>query len=381
MKVLVFNHAFFHISETFIYKQVTGMPADIQIELLGFDIVNEDVFPLHNKKHKIKRSTNKIDKAIKSIIRRIFNHKYNFSAFTYFKVKKLLKRSRFDLVHAHFGFNALMIYPLLKLLKIPLVVTFHGLDASPQFLNKKKYKSRLKKMLEYASAIIIVSPHMTDTLHLERLQEKTHLIPCGVDAFEFDKPDKSGHTGSINILHSGRLVSKKGVPDLISVFSQLSHKYPDIRLGIIGEGSELSLCKKIAADARPGSIQFYGKKTHDEVRRIMSDTDIFVLNSRLGNNGDMEGLPVSLLEAMSMKLAVVSTRHAGIPQAITNEADGLLVDEKDNSALLQAIEKLIVNAGLRKQLGEAARVTILNRFTSEETNRKISGVYRSMEKV
>ena len=113
----------------------------------------------------------------------------------------------------------------------------------------------------------------------------------------------------------------------------------------------------------------------------MSEADVFVLNSRVGKDGDMEGLPVSLLEAMSMQLAVISTRHAGIPQAIKNGKDGLLIDEKDNNALLAGLEKLINDAGLRKRLGEAARQTVISRFTDADTNKKIAAVYRGVYNV
>ena len=110
----------------------------------------------------------------------------------------------------------------------------------------------------------------------------------------------------------------------------------------------------------------------------MADSDIFVLNSRVGASGDMEGMPVSLLEAMSMQLAVVSTRHAGIPEAIDDGNNGLLVNEKDNDALGAAFEKLIVSEEFRKRLGVEARRTVVNRFTMKQTNQKIAAVYRSV---
>jgi glycosyltransferase involved in cell wall biosynthesis len=271
----------------------------------------------------------------------------------------------------------MLIYPLARMFKIPLVITFHGMDASPQLTVKPEYKRRLGKMLDYAGAIIIVSPHMKDTLRLNEHLHKTHIIPCGVNPDEFDRVEHSQQNDSITILHSGRLVSKKGVPDLIRVFAILSHRYSNIRLNVIGDGPELDLCRLAAEDARAGSIHFLGARPHEEVKRCMAEADIFVLNSREGDNGDMEGVPVSLLEAMSMKLAVVSTFHAGIPYAITNEVDGILVEEKNNIALSAALVKVISNEPLRMQLGEAARRTVVNKFTLTETVRKISDVYKT----
>ena len=76
MKVLMFNHSFFKISETFIYKQVTGVPADIEVELLGFEIANERSFPLRNKKHKVERIANNLDRIFTAIRKHLFGVRY-----------------------------------------------------------------------------------------------------------------------------------------------------------------------------------------------------------------------------------------------------------------------------------------------------------------
>lgn len=377
MKVLLFNHTLFNISETFIYEQVKAMPPDVEVELLAFDIANENLFPLPNKKYKVERIANNADKLLIAIRKHIFGVRYRLGLFAHFAIKKILRQTKYDAVHAHFGFNALLIYPLVRLLQIPLIVTFHGVDASPQMLSQKEYKRRITEMLEYASAIIIVSTHMKQTLSLDCFSAKVHLIPCGTDPEEFNSRTKENETEYITILHSGRLVSKKGVPDLIRVFSLLSHRFRNVRLYVVGDGPELEMCKQLAEDARSDSIQFFGARSHEQVKKFMEEADIFILNSRVGDRGDMEGLPVSLLEAMSMQLAVISTLHAGIPDAITDNVNGLLIDEKDNIGLTTAIEKLISDEGLRKRLGEAARQTVLNRFTNSETNRKLTEVYRA----
>jgi colanic acid/amylovoran biosynthesis glycosyltransferase len=376
MKVLMFNHAFFHISETFIYKQVTGMPADVQMELLSFEYSNAHMFPLTNKKYRIKRSVNFIDRVLNAFRKRVLNIHHSFGVYTSSAVKKILQDSKPEIVHAQFGFNALLIYPIAKQLNIPLVVTFHGLDASPHYLQRDDYKKKIQNVLAYASGIIIVSPHMIETLDLKQWASKTHLIPCGVNPNEFHDAGTVAERDILNILHSGRLVSKKGVPDLVKVFSALSKRYPHLRLNIIGDGPELNISQQLGYDVR--TIKFYGSQPHEEVKKFMSDTDIFVLNSRVGDSGDMEGLPVSLLEAMSMGKAVISTRHAGIPEAITDGVNGLLVNEKDNAALSAAIEKLTTDSALRNQLGQAARVTVINKFTIEQANKKIDEVYRKV---
>jgi colanic acid/amylovoran biosynthesis glycosyltransferase len=378
MKILIFNHSFFNLSETFIYKQVTGLRSRADISLLGFHFNNEKTFPLDNKKYHIRRSVNLLDRLISGTLRKISGRPFEFSIFSHGKVKRLLKQNKFDLIHVHFGFNAVIISPLAKSLGIPLVVTFHGIDASPHQLSDSRYREKVREVLKYASAILIVSPHMHGTLELESFKHKTHLVPCGVDPAEFVNSFPEKQHDTIRLLHSGRLVSKKGVPDLIRVCSRLCRKFPRLRLDIIGDGPELSACQQLVNETGSTQISLLGARTHQEVRESMAQTDIFVLNSRIGDSGDMEGLPVSILEAMSMQLAVVSTLHAGIPLAITDGSDGLLVPEKDNEALETTLEKLILDPGLRQKLGEVARHTVQSRFTIDQMNEKIWRTYQEV---
>jgi colanic acid/amylovoran biosynthesis glycosyltransferase len=376
MNLLVFNRNFFYLSETFVYKQVTGMPDDIHITLMGFNILNEQLFPVQSEKIQLEKKTHFLDHFTTKVFKKIFNVNFGFSAFVYLKIKRILKEKKIDLIHAHFGYNAQMIYPLAKKLNIPLVVTFHGLDASPNMLKHKKYREDIAEVIDYAKAVIIVSPHMVDTLNIGKYRNKTFLIPCSADPAEFVNPNAfKNNDGIIRILHSGRITGKKGVPDLIRVAVELNKKFNHLEFNIVGDGPELELCKQLAAGA--GNIIFHGGRTQKEVLDFMTNTDIFVLNSRTADNGDMEGTPVSIQEAMSMQLPVVSTYHAGIPAVITDGRDGLLVNERDNKAMEAAFEKLIMSRELRYTLGKAARETIEKKFTVQEMNQKLADVYHN----
>src|SRR5829696_6618148 len=111
MKVLIFNRAFFYLSETFIYQQVKGMPPDITVDLLGFTFVNENVFPTNNNKIGIKRADNFFDRISLSVLKNIFRIRTRLGSFSRIKLRKILNEIRPDLIHAHFGFNALLVYP------------------------------------------------------------------------------------------------------------------------------------------------------------------------------------------------------------------------------------------------------------------------------
>ncbi|MBA4166692.1 MAG: glycosyltransferase [Chitinophagaceae bacterium] len=377
MRIVVFNHSFFYLSETFIYRQVAGLPKDVSATLLGFDFANEKLFPTTNSRLKLNRPLNIVNKALNRVLPSVIKNKMGFDLFNYFKVKKYLLKAKPDAIHAHFGFNGRDIFPLARLLKIPLIVSFHGVDASPQMLKNQEYKNAMRNMINYASAIIVVSPHMIDTLEISQWKNKTYLIPYGVDTGEFIHNVERGNKKQITILHSGRLVTKKGVPDLIRVFINLEKKIKNIKLIIIGDGQELEASKDIAKQST-ADIEFLGAQTQEAVKKYMSLSDIFVLNSRTSENGDMEGLPNAILEAMSMELPVVSTFHAGIPQAITDGINGMLAPERDNAALEERLEKLIIDDAMRVSMGKVARNTVQSEFTIDKMNDRIAEVYRSI---
>jgi colanic acid/amylovoran biosynthesis glycosyltransferase len=378
--LLIFNRKYFQLSETFIYHYVVGAAKEYRIHLLSYEMENKDIFPLpdYTEVYKLRYYHNMYDR-IKSSIQRILGKNDSIFSDYYDKyIISIIKDVPIHLVHAHYGDYACTILPIAQKCNVPLIVNFHGYDASRSTLSSE-YMQNLKELFGYAAAIIIVSPHMIDTLELTPYYHKVHLIPYGIDA-DYFKPDVSQTKNTIDILHSGRIVDKKGVPDVIKVFHRLQNKYKNLKLHIIGDGAQLEECKNIALDlAIPENcIRFYGAQSHASVKAYMENADIFVLNSRTSKNGNMEGLPNSILEAMSMEKAVVSTEHAGIPYAITSGKTGLLVPERDNAALEAAIERLYLDRQLRLQLGKAARQSILKNFTVQKMQSKINSVYKSV---
>jgi glycosyltransferase involved in cell wall biosynthesis len=174
-------------------------------------------------------------------------------------------------------------------------------------------------------------------------------------------------------------VPKKGVPDLITAFARLCDNYTNLELRIIGDGPEMPVCKDLVDQLNlRDKISLLGSKPHGVVNEHMKDADIYVLNSRTDDKGDMEGLPNSILEAMSMEKAVISTYHAGIPQAIQDGVNGLLVKERDNEALTAALEKLIQDRDMRRRLGVAARKTIVANFSANSMETKIQSVFAGL---
>jgi len=375
--ILVYNTSFFDVSQTFIYHQVKALAENHDIHLLASKFINpHDFAAVHSKQHEV----HKLNGLTGRIANKYFNTKL-FSAESYVKLKKLFRENKFKAIHAHFGTKALEILPLAKWYRIPLVVSFHGADAS-RMMKHEDYVKKLPGLFEYATAIIISSMHMAENLSLQKWMDKVHFIPYGVnpDKFEFTMI-KNGvpKPKNIKILHSGRLTGKKGVPDLIKVFHELDVKYDNLELHLVGDGEELAECRSLVKKfGLEKKVWFYGAVSHEMVITKLKEADIFVLNSRVDQDGDMEGTPVTLLEAMSMGKAVVSTKHAGIPYVIEHEKNGFLAKERSNDELKECIDKLIANKNLRRDFGHKARETIEHSYTFNIMEEKIRDVFNEI---
>ena len=287
----------------------------------------------------------------------------------------LMAAQRPDVIHAQFGFNAVRLLPVVQRLGLPLVVSFHGMDAS-KMLRSRAYRHGLRQVFAYASRIVVCQPAMADVLPIASPQkQKVRWIPYGIDLDRF-APEPRPRREGVRILHVGRLVDKKGVADLIRAFSQLApNAYAELH--VVGTGPEEERCRQCAQQLRVSErVIFHGWKTPSEVKTLMQQADIFALNCRTASNGDQEGLPVGILEAMAMALPVVSTRHAGVPRQVEEGVTGLLVNEQDTDALAKALAQLVADAGWREALGKAGRARAQSFFSLNQMHQNLAATYR-----
>ncbi|WP_337325720.1 glycosyltransferase [Chryseolinea sp. T2] len=371
------NGSFFERSETFIYRQVVGLGKKFNLVLAAFKFVNSNGFPLENiDRATIPARSILMNRVLSRSFRFFLRIRLPFGAYGEVFLRRLL-RNKISLIHAHYGWTAVNVLSLAQRGNVPLVVSFHGKDASAA-LEARAYRDKLPELFDYASAIILCSNHMIETLALQRWLGKVHVVPYGIDTDEFQERAETAVYSKVRILHSGRLVAKKGVPDLIRVFLKLVEQNPSIELHIIGEGPEESECRALVPDTLFASVFFYGSLPIREVRSFMQKSDVFVLNSRTDDSGNMEGLPNALLEAMSCGLSVVSTRHAGIPMAVVDGVTGLLVAERDNDELYNALEMLCSNIAFRRQLGKNARAKVMSEFSIAKMELGLQDVFESV---
>jgi glycosyltransferase involved in cell wall biosynthesis len=122
-------------------------------------------------------------------------------------------------------------------------------------------------------------------------------------------------------------------------------------------------------------VRFTGFLDAPALAQLFSASDIFLHPSELTSEGNREGIPNSLLEAMATGLPSVATRHGGIPEAITDRVNGLLVDEADPEALLRALEELVRDDRLRASIAEEGAEMVANQFNHTEQIKKLEGIY------
>lgn len=362
--IIVFSKKFFISTETFIYTQVSYLKQFFNIFLVAETYSDESKHDFSNLQQvELDQREKKIRYFFSKLLRRTITPQFQFQFHNQTQLKKLIEEKGIKLIHAHFGKDAMKVLPIAKRNGVPLVVTFHGYDAS-RLLANVWYKKNLPRLFDYASKIIVVSKHMIAKLDLQQWQEKVLLLPYSIDVEEFKPFEQVKKDDKISLLHLGRLVNKKGVPDLIRVFANLYKINKRLHLTVAGSGPELNICRSEAENLGvQDAVSFLGEQPHAEVKNILNATDIFILNSRTADDGDMEGTPVTLLEAMSLGRAVVSTYHAGIPDVIQDNYNGRLVPEKNNEKLEEAILDLIEDKEKRKRLGEKARQTIVSKFS------------------
>lgn len=284
-----------------------------------------------------------------------------------------LRALRPRILHAHFGRGGALALPIARALGIPLVVTFHGADATKETHYRRHlvppiYARRLAALQREAALFVCVSGFVRDRL-LERgfPPDKLEVIHQGVEIG--GEPPAPPDADDPYVLFVGRFVEKKGVPSLIEAMRLLAGRGVVARLVLIGDGP---LAGALREQARGLSgVSFRGWLPNDEVRRAMRSAAALCVPSMTARDGDSEGLPTVIFEAMAEGVPVVGSDHAGIPEAIAHGRTGFVVPAGDPPALAEALAGLIADRDLRRRLGAAARADAAVRFSALGQSRRL----------
>ena len=298
--------------------------------------------------------------------------------FSNYGIKKFLRQHHMDLVLSNYGLSAAHMLPVCRSMQLPLVAHFHGHDAS-RYKILKKYAAQYAKLFNYASAIICVSVEMKKRLiDLGASEEKIYNIPYGVDLKKF-QPSTSKNPTPV-FLSVGRFTQKKAPQLTLLAFEKVWKKRPDARLIMIGNGSKLfDECQDLVVRLNLNqAVKFTGALPPDEVISYMQQAHIFLQHSLTPSSGDMEGTPNSILEASACGLAVVSTLHGGIKEAVVHGETGFLVEEKDVEGMAGYMLELFDHSELVTKMGKAGRKHIEENYDLDKQTEKLFRVLQSV---
>ena len=305
---------------------------------------------------------------------------WGFAPIFFNKVKRLNP----ELVHAHFGPDGALALPLIRKLQIPLIVTFHGYDATikpehahPFYFNSHQiYFRRRETLKREASLFITVSNFLRSKLLDQGFPPdkiKVHYIGVDTDTI---RPDPSISRGP-TILFVGRLVEKKGCEYLIQAMNIIQENFTDAELVIAGDGPLRSSLERLASQ-EVKRYRFLGWQTPKQVQVWMNKAKVLCGPSITSRSGDTEGFGLVFAEAQAMGLPVVAFNSGGIPEAIDHERTGFLLPEGDSEGIAAGIIRLLENKPLWKEFSQNARERVCSQFDLQKQTRILENIYTAV---
>lgn len=240
----------------------------------------------------------------------------------------------------------------------------HGYDVSER-LREAKWRKEYLRYGETGGVITMSEASRVKLIDIGLPSSKVHVVPYGVDVP--DRPLERPHSKRMRLAAVGRMVAKKGAILTLDAFRRVSKDYDDLYLQYVGAGNLLPAAKQyVQAFQLEKKVHLYGSQPNEFVKLVLRGADVFVQHSMADpETGDEEGLPVAILEAMANALPVVSTRHAGIPEAVVDGVTGYLVEEGDSEAMAECITLLIREPERRRAMGLAGWSRAKNLFAWE----------------
>jgi glycosyltransferase involved in cell wall biosynthesis len=299
------------------------------------------------------------------------------------------RRESYDVVHAHWVVpSGALAAVALGGSALPLVVSVHGSDV---FLSERSrvVGAGARAAFRRAAAATACSRDLAERSAALGASEPT-VIPYGVDTAVFGPGASPGREAELRkklglaadgfvVFAAGRLVHKKGFEFLVDATGELTRRQVPLELVIAGRGDlEEELRSRARALGVDGRVRLVGNVERNELPSYFALADVVAVPSVRDPAGNVDGLPNVLLEAMSSERAIVATRLAGIPDALRDGKEGILVSEKSPKELADAIERLARDAELRRALARRARRRVEEEFSWRHAGERFESVLRAV---
>ena len=279
-------------------------------------------------------------------------------------------------LHGHFCHGATTVtWFASKLTGLPFSFTAHAKDIYQEDLNPGDLLSRKMRAARFVATCTGANYQHLVARHPQC--KVVHTVYHGLDTDYFSPQTDPTSPDLPTILSVGRFVEKKGFAYLVEACAKLKDMGVGFRCVIVGEKCDQSarIAAMVAELGLGDSVSLRGPMTQQELRKIYRQATLFALPCLVTEDGDRDGIPNVLAEAMAMGVPVVSTPISGIPEMVRNGIEGLLVPQKDSQALANAIAKLINEPALRANLARAAREQICHCFDSRKTTQQLMDLF------
>ncbi len=408
MRVAYLVKTFPRLSETFILNEILGVEElGLELEIFSLRKLPPANEPVHPDVAKVKAPVRYIPSLVRplwppGLALLLFSHlallfaapqryfaaaRFHFSSGSSPRLKDFLQagylgraliRGKFTHLHAHFANVPTTVAEIVKhLTGIGYSFTAHAKDV---YLTPP---SELARKIKEAECVLTCTA--VNQRYLAGLADQgtpVRLAYHGVDVNRFrvlrsGDPPQNGEVPLI--LSVARLCEKKGLEFLIEACHILVDRGVAFQCRIVGYGPlEDKLQKMIASLALPDRVFLQGKMTQDQLAALYPQADLFVLPCLVLKNGDQDGIPNVLFEAMVCGVPIISTEIAGVRELIEHQKNGLLVEQRNSPALADAMELLIGSPGLRNDLARKGRQTVLASFTRESSARNVYNIFSSV---
>ncbi len=285
------------------------------------------------------------------------------------RVVAFLRDNKPDVILSEFGPQGVSMAAIAQDMNIPMFCYFRGSDASSRVRHKHVQRA-YRLMMPRLRGIFAVSQFLIDNMARHGVTHpRSVVIPSGVDVRRFCPEEKRPNS----CLAVGRFVEKKAPLLTIKAFAEASKSHPNARLTMIGDGELLEPTRDLVAElGLDEKVDLPGALPHEDVRKILVKTEFFLQHSVTANNGNTEGLPTAIQEAMAAGCITVTTRHAGIPEAIDQGETGFMVEEHDSQAYNAAVMNAMnMSQDSKSSMAQRARHVALERFDNAKLLTKL----------
>ena len=279
-------------------------------------------------------------------------------------------------IHAHFSVNAATIgLVIARLLNISYSFTVHNNIFTDRLILREKLRAAkfIISISEYSRRFLVdYAPEIPD------LEDKISIVRCGIapDQFIPERNISADSERPPHIVSLSSLTERKGMPMLVEACRILRDRGVPFTCTIAGDGPQRALLEQKIGDYElENHVRLAGRYFQEEIRDYLNNAHVFALACVTASNGDIDGVPVALMEAMAMKVPTVSTYVSGIPELIDHEISGLLVPEQSPEELADAIERLLDDQPFANALATEAREKVTREFNLDNSAQQLISLF------